>query len=177
MPGPQYQTVTGAGLRDILKGGFDIAKRVIPGGIDDLIIDGLGLGSGDPRGAGLGRPSCSPGYVTDAQGRCVKEGFAGAVQRFLPGGQTGMMPSETYGNAVYGRYGVALEPAQVPSYRLKCPPGMLLGTDNLCYDSLTKKERKWKPGAKPFLTGGQMNAIRTATRLRKKGKKLTKMLK
>jgi hypothetical protein len=43
---------------------------------------------------------------------------------------------------------------------------MVLGADDLCYNrrDLRKDERKWIPGRKPLLTGGDLNAISRAAR-------------
>ena len=112
---------------------------------------------------------CSPGFVLNpANGVCEAIGSPGDVS-------TGTVTS--FGRAVMGRYGVALEPAAIPSVRLRCPRGSVLGTDNLCYDSLPKLNRKWRPGTKPLLTGGERNAIRTATRVAGKLARTQKSLK
>jgi len=47
-----------------------------------------------------------------------------------------------------------------------CGKGAVLGIDGLCYDKRTirKDQRKWVPGRKPLLTGGDLNAIAKAAR-------------
>jgi len=137
---------------------------------------GQGPGTGGAGGSLTGATAnqCPTGYTWNGS-QCVTAGLTGTVQRFLPGGATGTL-ADAYGEAVLGRYGVALQPAQVGQVTslktgitnpiLRCPPGMKLGKDNLCYKSLTKKERKWVPQRKPLLTGGDMNALARVKRIR-----------
>lgn len=104
-----------------------------------------------------------------------------------PGGKpalTGAQAADVgYGDAVYGRYGLGLVPAQEVRTVRKCPKGMVLGDDGVCYEHLPKRDRMWNPGDRPLLTGGEMAAIRKAAsaakRLqttRKRLKKTTKAL-
>lgn len=112
-----------------------------------------------------GQP-CPPGAFKLPTGQCFAPGDA------FPGGAPMLFQSDEFGQAVIGRYGTALEPAQRPAaVRLRCPRGSVLGTDNLCYNKrdLRKGERKWPPGRKPLLTGGELNCITTA---RKAGRRL-----
>ena len=76
-------------------------------------------------------------------------------------------PSDDFGAAVQGAFGIpALVPAQRSTMRLRCPSGMVLGRDNLCYPTQVlrrdSKFRKWRPGARPILTGGQRRGISRA---------------
>lgn len=144
-----------------------------------------------------GFTGCGQGRVIDPRtGQCVSRGaveialpqmqFAGtpqpgviaALQRAIPGGATGRTG---FGDAIMGRYGVALEPGSMPSSRLVCPRGTVLGHDNLCYNKrdLRKGERKWQPGRKPLMTGGDLNAItkasKAARRLQSQAARLQKM--
>ena len=143
--------------------------------------------TGADRGTGLGAPrSCQQGFRLDAGGRCVATGIVGAAQRFIPGGATGVQGAE-FGAAVMGSFGMpALEPAQVGSITrkdgsvgpiLRCPPGSVLAIDNLCYNKGVKglaSFRKWPPGTRPFLTGGEVRILRRAETLRRgKGTKKT----
>lgn len=143
------------GLGDIFSGIVKVGKKVFGGG------DGNGNG-------------CAPGYERDNRGRCIKSGFGGAVERFFPGGKTGTQ-SDVFGEAVMGGFGVpALVPFTEMIPRSSCPAGMILGQDNLCYrkGSIPMNLRKWKPGTKPFLSGGDVKCLRRANRLRKsKGSK------
>ena len=81
-----------------------------------------------------------------------------------------------YGAAVMGRYGSALEPGQRPSTRMLCPRGTVLGNDNLCYNKIANKDRKWPKGRAPLLTGGERNAISKAARASRKIQSTTKQL-
>lgn len=81
----------------------------------------------------------------------------------FPGGS----PFQSW-SPVNGRYGAGYSPAPVSRMRLVCPAGHKLGKDNVCYDRIRKGDRKHNPGTKPFLTGGEVAAIRRAKRLRRK---------
>jgi len=62
---------------------------------------------------------------------------------------------------------------------LRCPPGMVLAIDDNCYAKGLKglaAFRKWKPPAKPFLSGGDVKILRRADTLRR-GKSTKKTLK
>jgi len=155
-------------------------------GIGQTIFGGggplAGPGLGGNRGQGLGgsAPSvpslsgCAPGFSKNAQGICQAEGFGGVLQRALPFGQTGTQ-ADVFGEAVIGAMGIpALVPAQHQHLTSHCPPGSILGRDNLCYrkGSIPPTFRKWRPGPKPFLSGGDVKCLRKADRLRKsKGSK------
>jgi len=105
-----------------------------------------------------------------------------AIERFLPGGRTGMelVPG---GEAVMGQYGAGMMPDQVPSVRMDCTfggtvRGLILGDDNLCYNKsqIANKERKWPVGRRPLLTGGEMRAISIASRAAGRLSRTTKRL-
>ena len=83
-----------------------------------------------------------------------------------------------FGVAVMGRFGAALQPEVRQSVTLRCPRGAVLGIDNLCYNKrdLDKRDRKWIPGRKPLLTGGDLNAIARAARAAGKMKTQQKRL-
>lgn len=129
-----------------------------------------------------GAPAANP--LVDTSAQCPDGTFRvpGTNQclDLIPGGATsggGMVLN--YGEAVMGRYGAGLVPAQTQQRRLRCPPGAVLGKDNLCYDRLRRGDRKWIPGRKPLLTGGDLNAIsrssRVAKRLKKKNRELQRL--
>jgi len=164
-----------------------------------LIGGGLGFITGGPGGAVSGffapkqeetaladartQGGCQAGMIRNQQGDCVRApgGFPrppfgggngnGAAQQFAPA-----MPQQDFGDgfggAVMGRFGAALVPATVPATRLRCPRGAVLGKDNLCYDHIHKKDRKWNPGTKPLLTGGEMRIMRKAQALETRLKNL-----
>jgi len=182
---PQVTERTMAGISNI--GSAAINQGIfgdILTGIGQAVFGGQGTFSGANRGGGLGSPStgiptqaftgCSPGFERNPQGVCIQSGFVGAVERFLPGGQSGTQ-ADVFGQAVVGAMGIpALVPAQHQHLTSHCPPGSILGRDNLCYrkGSIPPNFRKWRPGPKPFLTGGEVKCLRKADRLRKsKGSK------
>jgi len=73
------------------------------------------------------------------------------------------------GAVVMGRYGPAMVPMS-SARGLKCLAGMVLGKDELCYNShgdnkISNRNRKWPRGRAPLLTGGEMNCITTASRV------------
>jgi len=109
-----------------------------------------------PTSADPGRNGCFWPWKEDPiSGECIP--FMGAQPGPDPNG-AGDFP----GGAVQGRFGAATVPAVHDRIRRSCPPGSALGKDNLCYESLTNKERKWPRGRRPLLTGGQRNAITKA---------------
>lgn len=95
----------------------------------------------------------------------------------VTGAGNGSMNGGQRGAAVHGRYGVAVQPVIRTRTIRDCPDGMVLGKDNLCYERLPKSERKWNPGRKPLLTGGEMNAISKAQRAAGRLKRAQKGLK
>lgn len=140
-------------------------RGVMPGGGSALV------GGGGHSGGGCRPPSFRVGT------QCVDPTAA------LPGGRPFVSPAGgvTVGGPpmtpVLGFYGVAVQPAAMTVTRHRCPPGFVLGKDNLCYDHLPKSKRKWNPGRKPLLTGGELNAISTAERAAKKLQRQRKKLK
>lgn len=147
-------------------------------GIVEGVLGGGGGGSepetGDPAipgfDAGSGTGTCPAGTV--------RIPFLGCVN--APGGETtggGMVISG--GEAVNGRYGAAIAPQQRQRTRLRCPRGMVLGKDNLCYDHLPNRDRKWPKARRPLLTGGDLNAItrasQAANRMKKQQRRLQKL--
>jgi len=125
-----------------------------------------------PRLPGMGRRPCGSGMVRDASGQCV--GGTAATGAVAGGGGGGVVIGDPFGSAVMGRFGAALQPFVFPTTRLRCPRGAVLGIDDLCYNrrDLRKSERKWPPGTKPVLTGGQVNTLRKAQRIQERMKKL-----
>lgn len=153
----------------------------------DAIVNWARGGGGGSNNMQTDTGGCPQGYEKRGS-ECVPVGGGGNGTDQTPGTRT---PAEGAGTAVMGRYGAGMIPYQIgqikskdgvgPIYR--CLPGMVLGTDNICYDSLRKSERKWPPGRKPLLTGGELNAItkasRAATRLyntKKRIRKLNRMI-
>lgn len=159
----------------------DLAGAVVGGLADRVRRAAAGNSGSEPAGS----PAVPGNLVAQPQntpcpsgsfllnGRCVNPSAA------LPGGTPFI--TDPYGEAVKGMYGVALTPAAVASTRYRCPRGMVLGMDNLCYNrrDLRKDERKWVPPRKPLLTGGDLNAIsrasRAASRIERETKRLQKL--
>lgn len=132
-----------------------------------LLRPGGGGGNGGGAGGGNLVPQpCPTGHVLAQDGTCMRTGLS----RILPG-DIGL--SDEAWIPVAGRYGAGYTPAQVERVRLECPAGYVLGKDEICYDRLRKGDRKHNPGTKPFLSGGEVAAIRRANRLRKKFGRLT----
>lgn len=119
---------------------------------------------------------CPTGFVLQ-NGRCVQSG----VDQYIPG-PIGTL--QDYGPAVIGAFGKpALTPKQVGSIKrkdgvtgpiLRCPAGMVLGRDDLCYQkgAITNKERAHPRGHRPLITGGEMHAFSVARAASKKLRKL-----
>jgi hypothetical protein len=156
-----------------------IVNRIGEGIINRLIPSTGGASPGEGSAG-----SCAQGYTWNpSTGRCEATGVAGTVQRFLPGGRTGTQ-ADIYGDAVVGSFGIpALVPAVVGQVQdrngnvkpiQRCPPGAVLGKDNLCYmkGSIPRQFRKWKPAPRPVMSAKDAKAIRSIGRLQNKVKKL-----
>ena len=167
-----------SGVGGIIRGGVGIALGGGFGGGGGGVQRGCGPGFYETRGGGcspaqLGLSGRGGGYTPNGGEGRDKPGGIAAVQRFLPGGATGQYVP---GEAVLGQWGAALEPQVIGEVErqdgttgpiLRCLRGMVLGTDDLCYNKpLARGKRKWPPGTKPFLTGGDVKCLRTANRLR-----------
>lgn len=164
----------------------------LTGAIGGFINPGGGSGATPPGDAGLGFANtaaasgqCAPGYFRDQRtGQCERPGVVGTLQRIIPGGQTGTQV-DVQGDAVVGSFNLpGVLPAQVGTIErkdgvvnpiLRCPSKYVLGIDNVCYVKGTpglSKFRKWPPGTRPFLTGGDVRCLRRANTLRRsKGSK------
>lgn len=124
-------------------------------------------------------PTTPSGPSTSSKCPDGQIGLPPACFDLVPGGGTsggGMYIG--YGEAVMGRYGAAIQPAVRPQQVSRCPRGSVLGNDGLCYNSrdLRRADRKWVPGRKPLLTGGDLNAIARASRAANKMKTQQKRL-
>lgn len=175
-PVPPSQDFLGGLLGGI--GGFITGGPI--GAVAGAIGGYTGTGSGESRSSpgtqptGYGGASltsgCGAGYVW-RNGRCEREGITGAIERLVPGGSTGVQPYTETQMGMYGVHGVVPEVRQQTS--LKCGRGYVLGRDNLCYPKrlLPKSARKWDPGTKPLLTGGEIKTLRKINSLENKVKK------
>jgi hypothetical protein len=97
------------------------------------------------------------------------------------GGRPPVFADGDAGEAINGRYGLAMVPGNMVIDRALCRRGQTLGNDGLCYEksTLNNKQRMWPAGRKPLLTGGDMRAIsianRAGTRMDAATKRLQKM--
>lgn len=158
---------------------FGAAKGLLSGGGITGALTGFFGGGGSPVSIGqipnsiipgrdfVNQPGCTPPFVRDQSGICVLSGSpadistgpsGGGVAVVRPGGVDGQLPSAR------------------TSRTLVCPPGMVLSKDDRCFHSLTKKERKWNPGRRPLLTGGERNAITKAAAAARKIQRTEKQL-
>jgi len=138
-------------------------------------------GTCNPANAGCPRPGnqlvpspggpCGPGTIKMPNGDCIA----------LPPTFGVTTPAEGDFQAVAGAFGM---PAMAPKHELRsrftCPPGMVLGRDNLCYPRQVlrrdSKFRKWRPGMRPVLTGGERRGIARARRSVERAKQATASL-
>lgn len=99
-------------------------------------------------------PGCAPGTIRDQNGLCVSPGSPGDRAH------GGVM----VGEAVMGRHGAALVPADRTVVTRDCLPGMVLGNDGLCYNkgSIPNRARMYPKGTRPLGTPGEMAALRKA---------------
>lgn len=187
-----------AGFFDVFKKAAQIAVGNIPGigPIAQAVLSGGGRGGqrtdllpiavqqplAQPLSVAASPAGCPPGFKI-VRGRCVATGLGGALERLIPGGETGVLGLE-FGDAVMGAFGIpALEPAQVGTITrrdgtvapiLRCPPGAVLGTDELCYTkgTISRQNRKWKPAAKPPISAADWRATRRFASVQKRIKKV-----
>lgn len=187
----EVQPGQGLSLSGILGGIGDVIGGIVPGG--GVINTGIDILTGRGRGGGTGITSfsgtgCPTGFVF-RNGRCEKTGLSGFGERVLPGGGTGVLPSQPgQGEAVMGSFGLpAMQPAQVGTITrndgtvgpiLRCAAGMVLGRDDLCYPRAIlgrrSRFRKHKLAPRPPVTAADAKAIRRAERVRGKVRSLAK---
>lgn len=123
--------------------------------MDGGCTDVTGRGRGRTQLRGLGFQVPVPGPV-------------GALQRFLPGGATGMQAS----------FGGVQAPEHRSIERRTCPRKHVLGADGMCYprSAIKNSDRWWPRPRRPLLSGGDLNAIATASRAAKRLQTTTKRL-
>lgn len=162
-PGPGVAQGDRSALEDaIRRWGPTLACKLFP---DLCAILGVQTGGQPPGLPQIPTGPCDPGLVYDPQtGACY---FPGS-----PGGRGAL-----FGEAVMGRYGAGIVPASVTRFTMQCPAGSALGKDNICYDHLPNRDRKYPRGRRPLLTGGEMRAISRAAGAARKLKGATKRLK
>lgn len=171
-------TTRAEGLGDVIRGIGQALGGNPLGGLGTAL--GFG-GGGKPR-----EPfnPCPTGFKLKS-GKCVREGVVGTIERILPGGDTGTLADRT-GESTVGAFGLpALFPAQVGTITrndggvspiLRCRPGFVLGTDDLCYPkailSGRSKFRKHKRSVRPPITRADMAAINRAAAAQERVKDL-----
>ncbi len=139
------------------------------------------LPQGTNPGTQPGELACPEGWEVNSEGQCVKSGLEGAVERFLPGGDTGMLGDVT-GQVVMGIFGPAMYPMQAGVIAknngemrpiLRCRAGMVLGIDDLCYPKSVVRgsRRKHKRPPRPLLSGGDRKVLRKADSIKNQLKK------
>lgn len=119
-------------------------------------------------GGGTTTVTCPEGTIRINE-NCVALGDA------FPGGDPFITGAG--GTAVTGSFGLpGVTPVQEQRRHLKCPRGMVLGTDEVCYPKsvLPRRSgfRKWKGDRKPPVSVSDMQAIRQAARARDRVKRL-----
>jgi hypothetical protein len=145
-------------------------SQVVPSAMGD-IFPGLGLTTS--TGAGGSCPGLFSVRLPD--GRCVD------LSALPPGGDPAITPgvdprvetgfsfgAPAFGAPVLGLYGAGVLPEVEEVMTRRCPAGWKLGKDNVCYESLSRTQRKWDPGMKPLLSGGERAAIARAARAGRK---------
>jgi hypothetical protein len=150
-----------AAVEGVASGVRQRVQTLVGGGSEPPTGDAPVPGLVGPSSVG-GTEACPPGTFRMPGGSCVRVDPTAV----LPGGRPFVSTVDAYGAATVGHFGVALVPSAMTQTRLRCPRGMVLGADDLCYNrrDLRKDERKWIPGRKPLLTGGDLNAISRAAR-------------
>lgn len=167
---------------DVLRGVGRVATSIIPGPVDDILFGAISGQTGKRNISA--RSDCPPGFRANPRtGACEVEGPIGAVQRFLPGGQTGTLPQvqigqempDAFGGAVMGAFGKpALQPAQASGVSLRCPRGMVLGKDNLCYgkNQINAGDRKWRPSKRAKISAAEWRTLSKANSVKNKAKEV-----
>lgn len=162
-----------AGLGGLVRRGIDALGDEIFGNEGPEAPSGNPVVPGDtfaPTGSGGG--DCPGIGSIRVAGKCVNLGDLG------PGGAPAITPQVGGDwNPVLGLYGAGVTPMVEERIHRSCPPGFVLGKDGVCYDGLPKSKRKWNPGRKPLLTGGEMAAIAKAKRAAGRIKRAQKGLK
>jgi hypothetical protein len=182
----QPQDVVSAGiLKDLGKIGLGAVTGLVTGGPAGAVVGAGAAASALLAGQGSGSVSsltgtCPSGFEL-RQGVCVQveraPGIGGFFERLVPGGSTGMQMAG--GTAVQGSFGLpAIEPRVLSTIKMRCPRGLVLGTDNLCYPkailSRRSRWRKWKLPQRPPVTAAQARALNQIDSIRNSVKELGK---
>jgi len=175
-PATGDQQVPGILDRDIYGTGISV------GDVIDFGKSLFGNGNGNGGSGLVADPNKCPGATSVRIGdKCVNLTDLG------PGGDpaiTGAMNgngsrANGFGAAVKGRFGVGILPRVDVQTVKRCPRGMALGLDGVCYDGLGRNspKRAWPMGVKPLLTGGDRNAIAKAASAGRKLERSKRQLK
>lgn len=153
---------------DLINAGIDVfgggdGTEEPPGG-DQVPGTGLNVPTGGNGAAG----TCPDGAIRIGD-KCVAPGD------IFPGGAPFVSAADW--QPVRGLHGAGFAPMMETRQVRQCPKGFVLGDDNVCYDHLPRSRRKWDPGMKPLLTGGDRAAIRKAATAARKLKRAKKQLK
>lgn len=138
---------------------------------------GGGLNPYAPRNGGGGNGGGGGGGVSCPQGtykvgnRCVSPGDA------FPGGDPFTFPAG--GRTTMGAFGMpAVTPVAEQRVRRRCPDGMVLGKDDLCYPKQVlprrSKYRKWRGDPKPKISAQDWKTLKRAERVEEKAKEVAK---
>lgn len=154
-----------------------------PGPARDICLGVIGiLRPGEQSGGGNGSLApqertqtgpCPDGSILIGD-RCVVPGD------LFPGGDPGIVPAGQ--QAVEGSFGLpAVTPTMEQRVRRKCPTGMVLAIDNLCYpkgiggiSTPRGRFRKWKRTPKPPVTRAQARALQQIDSIRDSVKDLAR---
>lgn len=182
------------GLGSILKGA---AVGFLTGGVTGAVTGAVAGATNKPRKetGGVGQPAprgflptpratttgCPPGRIRIGSA-CIDPLAAPPGGRPLATTPTGTPTTGTAVNLFRGATMTALGPAVQPQAmaqtRLRCPRGMVLGLDDLCYPKAMlgrrSKFRKWRQPPRPPVSASDAAAIRRAERARERVKNLAK---
>lgn len=177
VPGILDREIFGTGITgsDIIEG-IGFIRDFVGGG-------GNGGGGGRSQIVENGAPANDcPGMfsVRLPNGDCVNLGDLGpGGDPAITGGMAGPTQANGFGQAVHGRFGVGILPRVDVQTVKRCPRGMALGKDGVCYDGLGRNspKRAWPMGVKPLMTGGDRAAIAKAASAGRKLERSKKQLK
>lgn len=139
------------------------------------------LGGGSPKPAPVSKFAAGAGGCPGITNIYVPGVGCVDVANLPPGGAPTITPKGTEvvvrPQVQAGMFGaLSTLPEEVPSYRLQCPKGLVLGKDERCYakGTIPPKLRKWRPATKPPVTAGDARAVRRAAATKTRVKKLAK---
>lgn len=165
---PGMSNISLGGVLKTIGGGI---TGVIPGTIDDKIFDALTGGSKTASVPYAPTTASGPGPCPSGTFRvgsqCLSPGDA------FPGGDP--LTFGAGGQMQRGAFGyLSVTPTMQSVTVHRCPPGLVLGKDNLCYEKGTIKnsQRKNPKPPRPAISGADIKAINKAEQVRKRFKGL-----